>query len=355
MKRDSALQKEAAFRRRLLSWYDKKGRHDLPWRTDWDPYAILVSELMLQQTTVQTVIPYFHRFLKRFPTFKALATASQEEVLSLWSGLGYYARARNLQKAAQRLVAHHGGRLPRTRAAVEDLPGVGPYTAGALLSFAYDLPEALVDGNVVRVLSRVFGVKENTKDPKTLQKLWVLARRLVPPGGGRRFNSALMDLGATVCRPDGPDCPRCPFRALCWAQTHERQNEIPRRVRDKPKTTVHLHSALWRKGDRWWLRRRPTGGLYGGLWEFPGVEIQGDAAAVQGLRERWGMIPVGESPGPVFAHTLSHRQILMRPWWCQADDPPSEGDWFLSQEISTLAISSLTRKVWRWAQNEKPR
>ncbi|HNG45733.1 MAG TPA: A/G-specific adenine glycosylase, partial [Elusimicrobiota bacterium] len=191
-----AALKAAPFRSRLLAWYKKHGRHDLPWRKGgWDPYRILVSELMLQQTGVQTVVPYFHRFVKRFPTFKALSRAPQEKVLALWSGLGYYARARNLQKAAQTIVAEHGGRLPRTRAAVEDLSGVGPYTAGALLSFAYNQSEALVDGNVIRVLARVYGIRRNTKEPPVLKKIWDLARSLVPPDGARHFNSALMDLG----------------------------------------------------------------------------------------------------------------------------------------------------------------
>jgi A/G-specific adenine glycosylase len=346
-----AALKPALFRSRLLAWYKKNGRHDLPWRKGgWDPYRILVSELMLQQTGVQTVIPYFHRFLKRFPTFEALARAPQEKVLALWSGLGYYARARNLQKAAQTIVAEHGGRLPRTRAAVEDLSGVGPYTAGALLSFAYDQPEALVDGNVIRVLARVYGIRRNTKEAPVLKKIWRLARALVPPDGARHFNSALMDLGATVCKPANPDCGACPLATGCWANRNGRASDLPVVGAEGPKKLLHVHAAIVEQGGRWLLRRRPPTGLYAGLWEFPGLEFKDSPPAAQVarfLRERFRAAPSSPRPLPALRHTLSHREIVVHPWRCKLEKTAGGHRWFPAKDIDRLAISSLTRRVWQ--------
>ncbi|MBK9922947.1 MAG: A/G-specific adenine glycosylase [Elusimicrobia bacterium] len=259
----------ATFQKKLLAWYRVHGRHDLPWRRSWDPYPVLVSELMLQQTTVATVIPYFERFLQRFPTLAALASARLESVLELWSGLGYYARARNLHRAAQILVNRHGGRMPRDREAVDALPGVGPYTAGAVLSFAFNQPAALVDGNVIRVLARVYGVRQNTKTAPVSKRLWALAKALTPPGGARHYNSALMDLGATVCRPAAPDCARCPLSGVCWARRQDRVADIPATGGEPAKKTIYWHAAMVEKDGRWLLRRRPSTGLYAGLWEFP--------------------------------------------------------------------------------------
>ncbi|MBL0349265.1 MAG: A/G-specific adenine glycosylase [Elusimicrobia bacterium] len=364
-----AALKAEFFRTRLLAWYKKHGRHDLPWRRGFrslrdrppslssgkgrsgpDPYRILVSELMLQQTGVQTVIPYFHRFLKRFPTFKILARAPQEKVLERWSGLGYYARARNLQKAAQKIVAEHAGRLPRTRAEVEDLPGVGPYTAGALLSFAYDQPEALVDGNVIRVLSRVYGIRRNTKEPPVLKKIWDLARTLVPPDGARHFNSALMDLGATVCKPASPDCAVCPLAARCWANRKGRPSDLPVVGADGPKKLLHIHAAIVEKGGRWLLRRRPATGLYAGLWEFPGLEFKDPpptAQVARFLRDRFNAAPSSPRPLAALRHTLSHREIVVHPWRCTLEKTAGGNRWFPAKDINRLAISSLTRRVWQ--------
>jgi A/G-specific adenine glycosylase len=254
----------ALFRRTLREWYARSGRHDLPWRKKWSAYHVLVSEFMLQQTTVSAVIPYFRRFLKEFPTLKSLAESPVERVLELWSGLGYYARARNLHAAAGLLVRDFGGRLPETAEGVRALPGVGRYTSGALLSFSYDKPEAVVDGNVIRVLSRVYGVRENVKDPAVVEKLWALAWKLVPPEGARHFNSALMDLGATVCRPSAPDCLLCPFFGACAARRQGLQAEIPFAEAARPRREAHLAVALLEKGGRWLLsRRRPRASTEG--------------------------------------------------------------------------------------------
>lgn len=340
----------AAFRRTLQAWYARSGRHDLPWRKKWSPYHVLVSEFMLQQTTVATVIPYFKRFLKEFPTVGRLAEAPVERVLELWSGLGYYARARNLHAAAGMVVRDFAGRLPDTSEGARALPGVGRYTSGALLSFSYDKPEAVVDGNVIRVLCRVYGIRENVKAPATVEKLWALAWRLVPPEGARHFNSALMDFGATVCRPSAPDCLLCPFFGACAARKMGLQAGIPLAAADRPRRQVHMAVGLLQDGGRWLLSRRPAKGLYGGLWEFPGEEIDGkpDArAAGAALSRRLGTpLRAAEALAPV-KHVLSHREMHLYPWICQAKPAalPADHAWVKLEDISRRAVSTLTRRV----------
>lgn len=329
-------------RARLLEWYRRHGRHDLPWRGSFDPYSVLVSEYMLQQTTVATVIPYFHRFLKSFPTVHHLARASLDNVLKHWAGLGYYARARNLHRAAQILVQDFGGQVPRERAQAETLPGVGPYTAGALLSFAHNRAEALVDGNVIRVLSRVFGVKGDTRRPAVLNRLWTMARALVPMGGARHFNSALMDFGATLCRSGLPECADCPLRRSCWAFQHGWVDRLPAARPDAVKRRVQLASVLIPNGGRLALRRRPLGGLWGGLWELPMLEgrwEKGETAAVGGLSvipiERWGTL----------RHVLSHRDLRVDLWRGRLVGPARGVRWVGWAEARRMAISNLTKKL----------
>lgn len=337
-----------AFRRALLSWYRRRGRHELPWRGAFHPYRVLVSEFMLQQTTVSAVIPYFHRFLKAFPTLRALARADDERVLELWSGLGYYARARNLKAAAARIAGEFQGLLPENRADCESLPGVGPYTAGALLSFAHDKPEALVDGNVVRVLCRIYGIEGDVKDPRTKETLWALARTLVPPGGGRHFNSALMDFGATVCRPSGPACGGCPFEGTCRARRWGRQEELPLASAVKAKKELTLHVGLIRRGETWALLRRPAKGLYGGLWEFPSAELAPGAGAEEvagALSERIGAPVALDHRLAPLTHVLTHRLMRLRPWLATGTAAGRVAAWRSPREIGAMAVSSITRKL----------
>lgn len=330
------------FRRRLLSWYRKHGRHDLPWRGAFVPYHVLVSEFMLQQTTVSTVIPYFHRFLKSFPTLGHLARAPLERVLKHWAGLGYYARARNLHRAAQILARDYDAKVPATRAQAEGLPGVGPYTAGALLSFAYDLPESLVDGNVIRVLSRIHGIKGDTRRPEILKKIWAIAGALVPKKGARHFNSALMDFGATVCKPGLPDCPRCPLSSLCWAQRNAWVDRLPEARPDKAKTIVHLTVFRVEKDGKILLHRRPLGGLWGGLWELPlleGTMGKQTAVSVEG-----GELKPERQLGTV-RHILSHRDLRVDLWEAKQVRPLKGTRWVPSEEVPQMAISTLTCKL----------
>lgn len=330
------------FRRRLLAWYRIHGRHDLPWRGAFDPYHVLVSEFMLQQTTVATVIPYFQRFLKSFPTVRRLARAPLENVLKHWAGLGYYARARNLHRTAQILMRDHNAKVPATREQAEGLAGVGPYTAGALLSFAYDLPEALVDGNVIRVLSRVYGIKGDTRRPEVMTHLWAIARCLVPARGARHFNSALMDFGATVCKPGLPDCPHCPLASLCWAQRNGWVDRLPAARPDKAKTVLYLTAFRVEKEGRILLHRRPLRGLWGGLWELPLVEavvknqmsVKVSGGEVESLR-RLGWV----------RHILSHRDLRVEIWEGRLVHPGEGARWATKREAQKMAISTLTRKL----------
>jgi A/G-specific adenine glycosylase len=345
----------AFFRRTLLAWYARSGRHDLPWRGGRaTPYAILVSEFMLQQTTVATVIPYYDKFLKTFPTVQKLAKANPERVLELWAGLGYYARARNLHAAAQKIVQEFGGQVPDTREGVESLPGVGRYTAGAILSLAFNKPEPVVDGNVVRVLARVYGVQDDVKDRATVERLWAIAWKLVPPDGARAFNSALMDFGATLCRPSGPDCLVCPFFAVCRARLEGRQEEIPWAAAARPRKEVHLVVGLVRRKNKWAMVRRPSGGLYGGLWEFPGTGVSGDQKGEDVLRRflaGLGLTVRLTGKLETISHILSHRELRLHPWLCEdagGEDglsPIPEGGWFSAGEIKSMAVSSLTRRL----------
>lgn len=255
---------------RLLAWWDE-GHADLPWRQTSDPYTIWVAEVMLQQTQIATVIPYYHRWLERFPTVQALATASLDEVLKLWEGLGYYSRARHLHAAAQTVVAEYGGQLPRTVEELKRLKGIGPYTAGAIASIAFEQAVPVLDGNVIRVLSRLVDLEADVTETETKKQLWALAGSLMPATRPGAFNQALMELGQRICVPAPPACHRCPVADLCLAR--KRGTQLERPVRPPRKRTPHYDVAagvIWRADGRFLIARRPLDGLLGGLWEFPG-------------------------------------------------------------------------------------
>jgi len=253
----------------LLDWFAANAQ-DLPWRRTRDPYAIWVSEIMLQQTRVQAVVPYYERFLRRFPTVETLAQARLDTVLKLWEGLGYYSRARNLHAAARKIVAQFDGRVPTTREELLTLPGIGRYTAGAIASIAFGRREPVVDGNVTRVLCRIFRIGDNPKDAAVQQRIWSIAQKLTPEGHAGHFNQALMELGREVCRPRNPKCDDCPVCHLCAAKRHNEQSSLPARV---PKKRLPSHivvvGVIYRQGRILIDKRKPEG-LLGGLWEFPG-------------------------------------------------------------------------------------
>jgi A/G-specific adenine glycosylase len=261
-------------RERLVDWY-REARRDLPWRADADPYRILVSEMMLVQTTVAAVVPYFERFLVRFPTVEALAGAGEAEVLKAWEGLGYYRRARQLHAAARAVVERHGGVFPDDPDALQALPGVGRYIAGALLSFAFDRPAPIIEANTQRVLARWLAWKGDLKAAATQERLWEAAGRLVPPSGSGRFNQAFMELGALLCTPRTPRCLVCPVAGECQARVLGLQDELPV-VTSKPPPLGGVEAcALVHRGGRLLVLQRGLGRLWEGFWEFPTIHVAG--------------------------------------------------------------------------------
>ncbi|MFH1567814.1 MAG: A/G-specific adenine glycosylase [Gemmatimonadota bacterium] len=258
------------FRRALLAWYAHH-RRALPWRDAGDPYRVWLSEIMLQQTRVDQMGAYFERFVTRFPDLAALAAAPEDEVLKAWEGLGYYARARNLHRAARRMVAEHGGRVPERYADLLALPGVGPYTAAAVSSIAFDGDHPVLDGNVTRVLCRLLRVEEEPRRAAVRARLIAAGERLLAPARAGDFNQAMMELGATVCTPARPGCDRCPVADLCRArQELDDPARLPLKVPRPPRPHFEVTAGLIWKGRRLLLAQRPPGGMLGGLWEFPG-------------------------------------------------------------------------------------
>jgi len=257
----------------LAKWYQQEKR-DLPWRDTQDPYRILVSEFMLQQTQVKTVIPYYQRWIKSFPTARVLARAREASVLKHWEGLGYYSRARNLHRSAKMIVKEFQGNVPDTWDEILKLPGVGRYTAGAVLSIAFNQNVPVLDGNVKRVLSRLFCIRENGANPASENRLWQVAGNLVPSGAPGDFNQALMELGATVCLPQIPLCPLCPLNAVCRAKRDGVQEQFPPAKIKTAAKKIEVSAAVIQRNGKTYIQQRPQKGLMGGLWEFPGGKIE---------------------------------------------------------------------------------
>jgi len=347
-----------SLRRRLLEWFAAE-RRALPWRETRDPYGIWISEAMLQQTRVEVVLDYWPRFLERFPTVEDLAGADEEEVLALWSGLGYYSRARKLRLAAQELVARFGGAFPRSREEALSLPGVGPYTAGAVLSIAYDLPEALVDGNVQRVLARLFGLEDELGSSALQKHLWALAEELVPEADPGDWNQALMELGATVCRARSPLCEACPLARDCRARADGRQELLPRKRPKAPPVEVALTILVAAARGRWLREQRPAGGRMAGLWQFPTLErpAGGEAAALfpTELPEHAGspVLAVGAARGRL-RHGITRYRIEAEVRSAELVAPrPRDWRWFRRPELEDLALTGMARKVLRM-EDEAP-
>jgi A/G-specific adenine glycosylase len=297
--------------KRLLAWYGRHGRHDLPWQRRRTPYRVWVSEIMLQQTQVSTVIPYYRRFLASFPNIRRLADASQDDVLHLWTGLGYYARARNLHKAAQSIRDRHAGRFPKDFETVVALPGIGRSTAGAILALARDERHPILDGNVKRVLTRYHALPGYPGDKAVEKRLWVLADSHTPVQRTADYTQAIMDLGATVCTRTRPRCDACPLAAACRAHTLGRETDFPaRRLRGKlPVRRTRM--LMVRCGKRVLLAKRPPAGVWGGLWGFH--EIAADADAAEWCRSYLAIKPLSRRSWPTLRHTFSHFHLDVEP------------------------------------------
>lgn len=331
----------AELHRTLLHWYHTQGRQ-LPWRETRNPYAIWISEIMLQQTQVKTVLPYYQRWLQIFPTVQDLAQADQQAVLKVWEGLGYYARARNLHKAAQAIVEQHDGQFPDTFDAVVALPGIGRTTAGGILSAAFDQSVPILDGNVKRVLARLIALQRPPN--KALDQLWQLSTALVPTEQARDFNQALMDLGATVCTRHRPACLICPWRSPCAAYNQNVQSEIPMTETRAPLPHKLIGVAVvWNEQGQILIDRRPQKGLLGGLWEFPGGKIEPgetvEACIRRELQEELAIdVEVGDRLMTI-DHTYTHFKVTLNVFHCRhtgGEPQPIECD-----EIRWVKVSEL--------------
>jgi A/G-specific adenine glycosylase len=339
----------AGFAPALLAFYDRT-RRDLPWRRQPDAYRTLVSELMLQQTVVATVVPYFERFMARFPDLPALAAAEEDQVLTLWSGLGYYARARNLHRTARLVLQQHDGQLPATEAELRRLPGLGPYTAAAVAAIGFGARTVAVDGNAARVLARLFACDEPIDPPAARARLRVLGESLAPARRCGDFVQAMMELGAMVCVPAEPRCADCPVTAWCEARRSGRQHELPRRSPRAAKRKVTLICAAVERGGRLLLVRRRAGTLLGGTWTLPAEEVASEEGAADALAR--ALAPLGLSPAGAAAsagsirHVFTHRdvtaQVVRVPARGQARSP---GRWVNAAAMGQLALSSFTRKT----------
>jgi len=341
------MKKTQNFQNDLLSWYEKAKR-DLPWRRTKQPYAIWVSEIMLQQTQVDTVIPYYERWMQKFPSIKALAQSSLDEVLRIWEGLGYYTRARNLHKGAQYVLNHHDGIIPRSTAGLLELPGIGTYTARAVASIAFNEDAAVVDGNVKRVLSRVFLMKDENNFQHKADEILVRGR-------AGDFNQAMMELGALICVPQNPSCRTCPVRHACLAFEKSMQNEFPpRKIRIAQKNIKSSSAIIWKEG-KVLIRQRPAKGLLGGLWEFPTFttsELRSGRKELEAyVKKQFGVaMEIGDKIGK-FNHVYTHLKEELTAYQCIwkkgniSRKMPDACKWVKPEQLSEFAFSGIAGKV----------
>lgn len=338
---------EQGFADRLLAWQREHGRHDLPWQVS-DPYRVWLSEIMLQQTQVTAVLQYYSRFLARFPTLAALALAPVEDVLALWSGLGYYSRARNLHRAAREVMERFGGRFPDSRCEIETLPGIGRSTAAAIAAFAFARREAILDGNVKRVLARVFAIEGFPGERRIENAMWQIAERLLPSSAEMgAYTQGLMDLGATVCKRGRPLCAACPMQQTCLARQQGRELALPTARPKKIQPVRHATLLLAVHRDRVYLERRPPSGIWGGLLSLPECE---DSAAA----ERW---LAGQGTGdllpswPEVEHVFTHFRLIMTPQPIRLDAlsaaarEGASGDWVALADAADAGVPAPVRRL----------
>jgi A/G-specific adenine glycosylase len=342
----------------LLDWFAANAR-DLPWRRTRDPYAIWISEIMLQQTQVKTVIPFWNRWLRELPTIEAAAKAPSAKIHKLWEGLGYYTRVRNLQKAAQVIEEKHGGTFPEKFADILALPGIGRYTAGAICSIAFNQPTPILDGNVIRGLTRIFGIGENPKDKQTNTRLWELAEELVSHASRltphssptcSHLNQSLMELGALICTPRSPQCLICPVKKLCVASAENRVEELPNLGKREAATARHFIAFAVERNGRFLVQQRPAGVVNAHLWEFPNAETHGvKPAAAAVFASIFGFVPPEVQPLCTVKHSITRYRItldsclvpLKKNWGT------ASGRWLTPAQMQSLAFTSAHRKVLR--------
>ena len=345
------MTKKYSFGDTVVAWQKKHGRHDLPWQNTQDAYAVWLSEIMLQQTQVVTVREYFARFMTRFPTVADLAAAHQDDVLGLWSGLGYYSRARNMHRAAQDVVVLHGGVFPRSAEALQTLPGIGRSTAAAVASLCFGEPIAILDGNVKRVLTRYLGFKEDLASSKVEKKLWAIAQTMLPQrdvsNAMPRYTQGVMDLGATVCTPKKPQCMQCPVADACVAKAEGQPEAYPVKTRKLKRTSEQLLllHAVTRDGDVW-LMQRPQTGVWAGLYCLPVFESFDALQAALPTKHRTQL-----HEGTVFKHVLTHKDLhlhpvrLSLPSAVKLGAAMAEGQWVTQADWPSLGLPAPIRKL----------
>lgn len=342
------------FPHRLLEWYRRSQRR-LPWRGSRNPYAIWVAEIMLQQTRVETVIPYFERWMAQFPSLAHLAQASEQQVLTAWEGLGYYSRARNLHRAAKMVVEQFGGSLPDTLEGLMRLPGIGRYTAGAIAAIAFGQDEIALDGNLRRVISRLFDVALPARSSQGERRIAGLLRAHLPVGQAEDFNQALMDLGATLCTPRRPRCAECPLSDICRARALGIQEQRPLLPRRAPVPHITVAAAVIQRGSQVLITRRPSNGLLGGLWEFPGGKQEAGETLpdclLREIREELGVeIAVG-SPLGVYQHAYSHFKVTLHAFTCHLLEGEPQAlqvdalEWAHPRQLSAYPMGKIDRQI----------
>ncbi|HEX4338954.1 MAG TPA: A/G-specific adenine glycosylase [Polyangiaceae bacterium] len=348
----------------LLTWYDAS-RRDLPWRKNRDPYSVWVSEMMLQQTQVATVIGYYERWMKRFPTVKALARAREDDVLHAWQGLGYYSRARNLWRGARAVVDEHRGKIPENAAALRALPGIGPYSAGAIASIAFGERTPLVDGNVIRVLCRRFGLRGDPSRNPLKTELWALAGRLVPEDRPGDFNQALMELGATVCTPRTPKCGACPLRRDCVALRDGAVDTLP----ELPKRTstvavARAAAVVERRGRVLCVKVEDSASRWAGMWQMPNSDVaggeSGSDAAGRAVREAAGLAATPAELLLTVRHSVTHHRITLDVFRCESPRGTARAlragavEWVAPAELESLAMPAAHRRIARFLVERNP-
>ncbi len=345
---------KSSFQNRLLTWYGKHAR-DLPWRETKDPYRIWVSEIMLQQTRVETVIPYYTRWMTVFPSLLSLAKAKEDQVLSVWEGLGYYSRARNLHRASKIVAEEHQGKLPRDLISLQSLPGVGRYTAGAIGSIAFGIDAPVLDGNVRRVYARYFNISTPIQTAVTERAFWQIAQNLLPPGRSGEFNQALMELGALICQPKNPDCNICPLADGCLANKLNLQESLPVRKKKSPIPHLQVTAAVLQENGKVFLAKRPPDGLLGGMWEYPGGKQENNETLPESLRreileELSVPITVGEPLG-VYHHAYTHYKVTLHAFHCSLESRElqltfhTESAWVSLDSLSNYPMGKLDRLI----------
>lgn len=372
----------------MLDWFATNAR-DLPWRRTRDPYAIWVSEIMLQQTQVKTVIPYWERWMRELPTIESLANASADKIHKLWEGLGYYTRVRNMQRAAQQIIAEHGGQFPQTFDAILALPGIGRYTAGAICSIAFNQPIPILDGNVIRVLTRIHGIKTNPREKQTNAHLWQLAAELVTHANDAEsaketnkkalrpwrplrednacshLNQSLMELGALICTPRSPSCVACPVQKLCIARKENLQDQLPNLGKRDAATERRFVAFVVERDGKFLVRQRPEGVVNAHLWEFPNVEAEANASrARRSVRaalpqtedgaqrtdapyQQSDFLITSAKPLRVVKHSITRYRITLEAWAAETKNRKAQfaGNWFGMDKLHDLAFTSAHKKI----------